>query len=156
MKKRLLLTATVAITAFIFIHSLMPADDSQQESDSFFILFEQIMKFLHLPNLFNEGSIRKLAHFIEFSVFGFFLSSTVHAYCGFKNQIFKILFFLLAVPVIDETLQYFSDGRSSAVKDVLLDFSGCLFGLSILFLITVIVSKSTKMQKTVSNNAVKK
>ena len=134
MKKRLLLTATIAMTAFIFIHSAMPGDESQIESDSFFTVFDNILSFLHLPNLFDEGSIRKLAHFVEFSVLGFFPSKTVHAYSGLKNQYFKIMFFLLAVPVLDEFIQYFSDGRNSQVTDVILDFGGCIFGFICLIL----------------------
>ena len=138
MKKRILLIITILITAFIFLHSAMPGDDSQAESDNVFIIFDRIMSFLHMPNLFNEGSIRKLAHFVEFAFFGFFFSATVHAYSGFKNQIFKILFFLLAIPVTDEFLQYFSDGRSSQVKDVLIDFSGGMFGFFCLWVLTLI------------------
>lgn len=51
------------------------------------------------------------------------------------KNLFFILFFLLAVPVCDETLQYLSPGRSPEVKDVLLDFSGALCGFLLVFLI---------------------
>lgn len=128
----------------------MPGNESQTESDSVFLIFDRILTFLHLPNLFNEGTIRKLAHFVEFSFLGFFLSATVHAYSGFKNQIFKILFFILAVPVADEFLQYFSEGRSSQVRDVLLDFSGGLFGFFTLWVLTLIIG-SVKKKKSVSD-----
>ncbi len=148
MKKRLLLFFTIIITATIFIHSAIPGDESQMESDSVFLIFDQIVAFLHLPNLFNEGTIRKLAHFVEFSFFGFFLSATVHAYGGFKNQIFKILFFILAVPVTDEFLQHFSDGRSSQVRDVLIDFSGGLFGFLLLWILTLIIAASKNKKKS--------
>lgn len=150
MKKRILLLFTIIIIASIFIHSAMPGNESQTESDSVFLIFDRILTFLHLPNLFNEGTIRKLAHFVEFSFLGFFLSATVHAYSGFKNQIFKILFFILAVPVADEFLQYFSEGRSSQVRDVLLDFSGGLFGFFTLWVLTLIIG-SVKKKKSVSD-----
>ena len=149
MKKRILLSVTIIIIASIFIHSAIPGNESQTESDSVFLIFDQILTFLHLPNFFNEATIRKLAHFVEFAFLGFFLSATVHAYSGFKNQIFKILFFILAVPVADESLQYFSDGRSSQVRDVLIDFSGGLFGFFLLWVLILIIN-AVKKRKSVS------
>ena len=136
---------TLLITAVIFIHSLMSASESAEESSSVLVIFDSVLQFLHLPNLLNGNSIRKLAHFTEFSVFGFFLSWTVHAYRDkFRGSIFMILFFLLAVPVTDETLQYFSIGRSAEVKDVLIDFSGALTGFLILAALCAIAAKKQK------------
>ena len=129
MKKRILLMITILITMIIFIHSSIPAVESTVESEAAYGILDSVTEFIHLPNLFTAVTIRKLAHFCEFAVFGFFLSGTVKAYCtSLKNEVFKILFFLLCVPVIDETIQYFPLGRSAQVSDVLLDFSGGMFG----------------------------
>ena len=129
MKKKILLIITVLITAVIFIHSSIPAVESTVESDAAYGLLDGVTEFLHLPNLFTAVTIRKLAHFLEFAVYGFFLTATVKAHCtALKSEVFKILFFLLCVPVTDETIQYFPAGRSAQVSDVLLDFSGGLFG----------------------------
>jgi len=148
MKKRILLIITIIIVAVIFAHSAANAADSTAESDAAFGLLEKIVKFLHLPNLFNAHTIRKLAHFCEFAAFGFFLSATVYSYDdSFKKNIFCILFFLLSVPVTDETIQYFSEGRSAQVRDVLLDFSGGLFGLLMCFLIVCMIA-AVKKRKT--------
>ena len=148
MKKRILLIITIIIAAVIFAHSAADAQTSTVESDAAFGLLERIAAFLHLPNLFNAYTIRKLAHFCEFAAFGFFLSGTAHAYTdSFKKNIFCILFFLLAVPVTDETIQYFSEGRTPLVRDVLLDFSGGLFGLLICFLFVCIISAVKKLNK---------
>ena len=129
MKKRILLVITIIITSVIFLHSSMSAAESTVESDAAYGILDGMTSFFGLPNFLTGITIRKAAHFMEFAVFGFFLSSTVHSYAaGFKNQIFKILFFLLAVPVTDEFIQYFSEGRSAQVSDVLIDFSGGLCG----------------------------
>lgn len=144
MKKRILLFITIFIAATIFLHSAMPADQSQAESSSVFELFDSFLTALHIPNLFNENTIRKLAHFTEYSVFGFFLCATVNAYGGFKNQIFKILFILLALPVADEFSQNFSDGRSAQVGDVLIDFCGGIFGGCVIVLIILTASFAAK------------
>ena len=142
MKKRILLAVTIAITAVIFIHSSMDAAASSEESGFILRLFERFAQLIGRPGLFTDHIIRKLAHFTEFAVFGFFLSWTVREYAGgFKGQIFKVLFFLLSVPVTDETIQYFSLGRSAEVKDVLLDFSGAVFGFLVIAALSALAGK---------------
>lgn len=145
MKKHILLFFTVLFTAVIFTHSSMSAAASTVESDAAFGLWEQITMFLHMPAFLTAISIRKAAHFVQFAAFGVLLSNTVLAYCGnIKNEIFKILFFLLAVPVIDEFIQYFAEGRSAQVSDVLLDFSGCVTGLICVAVILKIIDRRRK------------
>lgn len=79
--------------------------------------------------------LRKAAHFTEFAVFGSFV-------CGFSVNLGRLrqrkyvtlpLFLVLAVAVCDEFLQYFT-GRGSMVTDVVIDFSGAVFGLLIVWL----------------------
>ncbi len=148
MKKRILLLITIFITAFIFIHSSVPAVESTVESDAAYGILDGFASLLHLPNLFTAITIRKLAHFAEFAAFGFFLSATVRAYgASFKQEIFKILFFLLAVPVTDETIQFFPEGRSAQVSDVLLDFSGAVSGFLCIVLLYAIIAKHSKSKR---------
>ncbi len=145
MKKKILLTVTIIITLAIFIHSSMNAVDSSEESGALLQFINSIASSLHIQNILNEHSIRKLAHFTEFSILGIFLSWTVFEYCKqLKTKIFMILFFLLAVPVTDETIQYFPIGRSAEVKDVLLDFSGAVTGFLIASAIIFIIQKKRK------------
>ena len=142
MKKKILLIITVVIAAVIFFHSSMPATESTVESDGAYSILDGFTSFFHLPNLFNAVTIRKLAHFAEYAIYGFFLSATIKAYCGgLKSEVFKVLFLLLSVPVIDEWIQYFPAGRSAQVSDVILDFSGGVFGLICLVVLVYIVSR---------------
>lgn len=145
MKKRILLIAVIAFTAVIFIHSSMSGTSSATESDTFFALFDKTTQVLHIPNWFNQYTIRKLAHFVEFSIYGVLLTATVLAFeDNIKKQVFKILFVMLAVPVVDEFIQLLSEGRNSQVTDVLLDFSGCVFGLIVAAAVSNIVKKRNK------------
>lgn len=145
MKKKILLIITLIIISVIFLHSSMPAAESTIESDNAYNMLDGFTAFLHLPNLFNTITIRKLAHFAEFAVYGLFLAATVRAYCEqLKGEVFKILFFLLCVPVIDEAIQYFPDGRSAQVSDVILDFSGGIFGFICLALFAYIINRLYK------------
>lgn len=125
----ILLAVTVVIVAAIFTHSLMPAEASAEESGSLVELAARLAAFFHLPMLLDDHIIRKMAHFIEFAVYGFFLAWTVRERDGsIRGNIYKILFLLLLIPLCDETLQYFSPGRSAEVRDILLDFSGAVTG----------------------------
>ncbi len=131
-KGNVLLAFTLLITAFIFSQSALSAVDSSQESGSLLEVLMKLAACVHLPIELTEHMIRKMAHFIEFMVYGVFLSWTVHEKDkGFRGNIWKILFLLLIVPLIDETIQYSSPGRSAEVRDVLLDYSGALTGFAV-------------------------
>lgn len=144
-KKYILLIITIIVISFIFIHSLMPADVSSDESWAVAAVLESILSALHIPITLTDHMVRKAAHFTEFFIFGFFLTRTVYAFCNtYKGQVFKILFFLLAVPVTDETLQYFSVGRSAQVNDVLLDFSGALTAFIVIIAAAALIQSISK------------
>jgi len=91
----------------------------------------------------TEHVVRKLGHFIEYFVLGNLLILTVRMYITRPvKYIFMELFSLLAVPVLDEFLQTFIQGRSGNVSDILLDFAGGLAGLMFcLFLLHLSVPK---------------
>lgn len=147
-KKWILAVLTVLVVSFIFIRSSMSAVESSGESSSVLQLFERLTSFFHIPLLFDDYSIRKLAHFTEFAVFGVMMSWTVREFSeNFKGQIFKILFFLLAVPVTDETIQYFPAGRSAEVRDVLIDFGGALTGFLILAMCYIFIAEKKAKKK---------
>ena len=75
--------------------------------------------------------VRKAAHFIEFAALGgcigLFTDGVTRRFWQ-SWAVFMPLFVILLTGVVDEFIQSFSD-RTSMVKDVLLDFSGGLFGL---------------------------
>lgn len=86
--------------------------------------------------------IRKAAHFSEFAFLGFsvygYLSTREKSREEGRRFMFSLLFsFLYAVS--DECHQLFSDGRTPSFLDVLIDTSGALFGILILFLISRVI-----------------
>lgn len=152
-KKEILLraiftTLTLTLITFIWIHSLASADKSSQESANVLNFLNIILAKLQLNADLTDFIVRKLAHFLEFTAFGAVLSAT---YIIYTNQLAKnipnMLFILLAVPVIDETIQYFSPGRSPQVNDVLLDFGGCVTGLVFTALVFIIIKLLNKKKK---------
>lgn len=123
------------LIAYIFIHSLTPADISQEESGAVTGWLSYIFSFK-----LDENLVRKLAHFIEFTALGIITTLTVYSYCHkVMGGVYFKLFVCLATAVCDEAIQLNVDGRSGQVSDILLDFSGCLFGLIITSIVIGIV-----------------
>ena len=140
-KIRLCTTLLIVNILFIWGNSLLPG--SVSGAISHFV--RDILAFI-LPSGSSDpdsghGIIRKLAHFTEFACLG---------------ALFAWLFgmlakpFLVALPCgflvacIDETIQRFVPNRGPAFKDVLIDTSGALLGIGLLFLGYTICKKRAK------------
>lgn len=80
---------------------------------------------------FSERLVRKL---------GFWLMLSLRVYTRrILSYISWPLFFGLLAGVLDEGIQMFADGRGSDVRDVVIDFSGVVFGLlAALFLLLLV------------------
>ncbi len=79
--------------------------------------------------------IRKAAHFYNFFIVGILVMAicifSVSNSCN-RNNICRIIFWAvlgLSIAIFDECHQHFVPGRSAKVIDVLIDFSGVLFGM---------------------------
>jgi VanZ family protein len=131
LKKHILMTLTIACAIFIYSNSLMNADISSSHSGFFLHTIQNITETLGIPSLLlTEHLIRKLAHFCEYALLGFLITSTIHAWRDkIKPHTYMLLFWCLLIPLSDESLQLFVDGRAGMVQDVLLDFGGSIFGI---------------------------
>ncbi|WP_195513619.1 VanZ family protein [Turicibacter sanguinis] len=79
--------------------------------------------------------VRKSAHFFEYAVLGGLAFWMFQGFrVSFWNQVIYSLFMILSVAVMDEYLQSFV-ARTSSVSDILIDFSGGMTGILILYLI---------------------
>lgn len=118
---------------YIFHHSLQPSEVSNQTSGA---VVEQVKPIVDPKNHVSEEEmnewLRKLAHGLEFCVLGIFLALFSHQ---IQKQFHKTdlcfpLLVALATGVVDEFIQSFHD-RTSAVKDVLIDFGGAVVGIAL-------------------------
>lgn len=132
-KRRGIFFAVLAtlIVCFIFHNSLQGSEISNGRSG----LVAAFLKGLLDPaDRFEEESfhkfIRKAAHFIEFAGLGLCLGGMAADLGRWQNRVYRSFPVLLALltAVCDEFIQQFT-GRTSAVKDVVLDFSGALSGM---------------------------
>ena len=138
--KTILVVLLALLLAFIWLHSMMPAEDSAEESQR---VGQFLTPFLEL--LVGEGNVtdhlvRKLAHFCEYGALGILAGALLLV--KKESGIFRWSYALLcalAVAVIDESIQLLADGRGAQVQDVLLDTAGSLTGLLAVWLIAVLV-----------------
>jgi VanZ family protein len=131
---------TVGIIAFIWIHSMIPGDESAAESG--FVL--ELIKKIIGDGAVTEHIVRKMAHFTEYMVLGIICYADLWVY-GKKGFRFlpTVLYICLAVAVIDESIQLFTVGRSGMLFDVWLDHLGSIFGA----MATCVLSKLNKRNK---------
>ena len=118
--KKLLILLLVLLLAFIWGHSCMPPDASEDESSTVLELLRPLLSLIVGAENVTLHLVRKLAHFTEFFCLGCVLA--------------------LLTGFIDETIQIFS-GRGSAVSDVWLDFSGAAAAILILALARALLSR---------------
>ena len=125
-----LLALTLAWILFIFSNSMQIAEDSSEASAGIVEWLMGILKRYSISlNLdFLTFVVRKCAHFTE--DLGALTSATVQIRKqNISSRIIRILFTIMTVALCDETIQLFTDGRSSEVRDVWIDVAGGITGL---------------------------
>lgn len=130
---------------FIFSNSFKPGAASEQMSNPVVVKFcgwfDELGMCLDPKN--TTFLVRKSAHFIEFFILGLLISLIfVYSKKRFSKYTTHILFLCLLGGVIDEFIQSFVVGRSSDVRDVVLDFAGAFLAFCIIAIINKVKSKS--------------
>ena len=118
---------------FIFSNSMAVAEVSSVSSGRVLQLLQAVLRRLGMPGLAQRLTmhlVRKLAHFCEYTMEGFMLMLCMRVYS--RRPLRHITVPMLAgvlTALTDETIQLFSEGRSSQVTDVWLDSAGVLAGI---------------------------
>lgn len=133
MRKNICMLLIVLCLGFIWVNSFFSADISSELSGT----VEKILSAIFGESIpITEGVLRKLAHGAEYAVFGMAIS--VFLYENLTKKFSFIGFCGLGAAVLDETIQLFSDGRSSQVKDIWIDFSGFTAGVIAVLIIKIL------------------
>lgn len=136
---------SVFFVCFIWGNSLLPGTESGNLSGNVLNFVNSFLKNVGINKEVSHYMIRKAAHFTEHMCFGACLLVTLRAYTQeVLKYISNILFIGLLVPVIDEFIQLFIDGRGGEIKDVIIDFSGLLVGIIISFIIVFLIDRKNK------------
>lgn len=123
----------IACIAFIFSNSMAVATVSTGASGKVLAWMRILLRRLGHPALADRLTmhiVRKMAHFCEYMLEGFLLMLCMRVYSchPFKHISVPMLGGVLTA-MTDETIQLFSEGRSSQVTDVWLDSAGALTGI---------------------------
>ena len=123
----------IGCIAFIFSNSMQVGTVSEVSSGRVLTLVQGFFRRLGMPGAAEHITmhlIRKLAHFCEYMLEGFLLMLCLRVYTRHfvRHMSWPILGGLLTA-LTDETIQLFSEGRSSQVMDVWIDFGGVMTGL---------------------------
>lgn len=128
-KKRTLLVLLIVLTvAFIWGNSLMPSAVSHKISGF-------VMKLIGLEREtggIGEKVVRKMGHFVEFFALGAELTLFLRLWEA--SRLWRSIILACCTmffPIIDETLQGFSD-RHSLIRDVWIDMSGFVLGCAMM------------------------
>ena len=120
------LLLAVAVTAFIWQQSTVPAPASTEISDTVRdVVVEAVGGEQTTVGSFVDRFVRKIAHFVEFSLLGLCIEAYFLRRFGAREIALRGAIGLF-VAAADETIQIFTD-RGASVLDVLLDFSGFAF-----------------------------
>ena len=134
----------VAVTAFIFSHSVVSADVSSGESGKVVDIVKDVMESVNVEVDENVivKTVRKTAHFSEFFALGavcYYLRFIISKHPTKGFSLGALYGFLIAL--VDESLQYNSIGRSPEVLDVWIDVLGFSFSYFAFMLVFALISK---------------
>lgn len=134
--KLLVLAGLVWTVCFIFSNSMQTATISSDASGRVLALLQKGLNRLGYPDLaarLTDHIVRKLAHFCEYMLEGFFLVLVIRVLAGRRRRLLPYLSWPALAGVLtaltDETIQLFFQGRGSRVTDVWIDFGGVVTGM---------------------------
>lgn len=144
--------ALIACIGFIFRNSLEEGALSAERSRAIMRAVNEFLGRFSLGPL-SEHTIRKLAHFAEFTLEGFLLMLCLRVYTRhFVRHVSWPLLGGMTTALADETIQRFIPNRSSQVTDVWLDMAGVLFGLFVALILLLIVRALTAFHAVKTEN----
>ena len=141
--------------AWIFCNSLTPAVQSSAQSESATGVFIAIIRVFYpeISSLTEEayekihGVIRVLAHFAEFAYLGALLAWCWRAYTKKRAWLVLPCAGVLLIPIVDELLQSFTDGRAMEMTDLLVDWAGGILGVAFA-LATLAIGAKIKVKRS--------
>lgn len=137
---RILFTVfAIMTTAFIFKNSLEIGAISSARSQAITAMVNSYLGHLGISPLTN-AVVRKLAHFAEFALLGFWFTLCLRVYTRhYIRHISWPLLLVLGIANVDETIQIYVANRASSIRDVWIDFSGGITGILVALLIIMLL-----------------
>lgn len=153
-RRRIRLALTLGVMVVIFWFSAQPADESSELSGRFmaWLLSGRIPPltwFVTTTKIFDWLSIRKCAHAFVYFTLGICACLTAGTWdWSEKGRAGRAWLFCVCYAGTDELHQLFVPGRSCELRDVMIDSSGALAGVLLVFLIRRIREGRRRRRKT--------
>ncbi len=140
--KAIFIIFTIGVALAIYHNSMFEIRQSDIQSGAVLKVFNRLFARAGIPLTLTQYLVRKSAHFMEYLIFGTVMTITLNISSKRLHQnLFFELFFLLAVPVLDEYIQIFYSGRNSSVTDIIIDFAGGLAGMGLCRLLIRLINR---------------
>lgn len=133
--------------AFIFFQSSLSTEKATEESDAVKDAISEVVPPESEIKDFTDNNMDKIAHFVEYGMLGFLVSSYI-VFFAVKPLKTAALSFLFAetVAVFDETIQFFS-GRHPDLGDVWCDILGFVVISLLTYAATFVLVRSARGNK---------
>lgn len=139
MKKIKYFIPTILLMILIFYMSSRTADISSSQSSFFVDILQDILRFDNKYYETIETVFRKFCHFSEYAL----LSLTI--YWGLKKNRITNYYYPIVITclyaITDEFHQLFVAGRSGEIRDVIIDTSGAVFMMLIVYILCRVTKK---------------
>ncbi|MFH2117455.1 MAG: VanZ family protein [Bacillota bacterium] len=145
MKSKVFVVLSIIMTMIIWLNSLMPASVSSEQSGFIVGIINSVFEWIgiSIDQSLLSVIVRKLAHFLEFTVLGFLFFNVHFKVNNRKNMIFAISLGIV-IAIIDECIQIFVDGRAFMITDIGIDSIGVIVGSFIGLLICIKYKRKNK------------
>lgn len=133
--KRIRWLLVIAWMVAIFIFSSQPGDDSEKTSE--FVIYIFNLLGIDLYGFFGtlaQFIVRKCAHFTAYFILYMLIYNALRNNFSFKKNLWLALSMAFLYACSDEFHQSFVPGRGPAFRDVMIDTSGSMLGLAIIYL----------------------
>lgn len=132
---RLYLVLSLALVGMAWLLSALPPQQSGAQSGWLQGMLERV-----LGTPVSEALLRKLAHFTEYALIGFFACLALQQLRWRPVHLPLLLMLCLMAALVDESIQLLS-GRGPAILDVWIDGAGALCGMGLALGIAAIFSR---------------
>ena len=136
-KRRLSLIPPILIMVVVFVLSSFGADGSNAQSGFIVNIITSVLPAASNLDILTT-LVRKSAHFIEYTLLGFF---TARAFDKYGKNPFLAIPVGIVYSITDEIHQIFVPGRSCEITDILIDSAGVTLGALIFSLKKRIIVK---------------
>lgn len=156
--KFILLSVVLLIDGYLCYHASLDVKESSEKSDTVTdIVINTVDKITNSEeSIENKVGREKISLFVRklFGHFGLFcfngILSIIVGYLFINKKCLLSLIVLLHGLIIASTteiIQLFKDGRHGTIKDVIIDYTGYLIGISIVFVIYIIFRKKVASEE---------